>query len=740
MTMQTDMTPCPTQLLTFSGTRQVPLILQAEMAECGLASLAMVASYHGHKLDLAALRQRFPTLLKGMNLHQMIQLADGLGLNCRALKCPLPEIGKLQLPCVLHWDMNHFVVLTGVRRDRVYINDPACGKRILKLPEFAQHFTGVALELRPGEGFVKQDKRQPLQLRQLWGQLTGLLPALGSLLILSLLLQLAALAAPYYMQWVVDEVLLSQDRALLSVLAIGFALLVLFKAATGALRGWLVLRLSSLFNLQLGANLLRHLLRLPMTYFETRHVGDLVSRFGALNQVRERLTTGIVEAMVDGLMSLAVLVMMALYSIKLTLVVLAFIGLYTLLRLVLIRQLQRATEESIQASAKEQTHFIESLRAIQTIKLQTREAQRHGIWLNRYAEVINADIRLGKLRIGFDTLNQTLFGLENVLVVFLAAGAVMAGQLTVGMVLAFMAYKGQLSDHIAKLIEQMIQFRMLRLYLDRIADIALHPQEAHREGCVPLDQVKGELRLEGVHFRYGPDQPEILQGVDLTIRAGESVAITGPSGCGKTTLMKIMLGLLTPTQGRITLDGKEITQIGLLAYRQQIGAIMQEDQLLSGTVADNITGFDPNPDRRRLERCASQAAISDEIQQLPMGFLSLVGDMGSQFSGGQKQRLLLARALYQQPAVLFLDEATSHLDHDNEAKISEQIAALNITRVMVAHRQETLSTAQRCVTLSQGRLLETEGSPVTKNSEPDSESPAGPIHPQDTVQVVGAGQ
>lgn len=696
--------------LNFRMNKKTPLILQAEIAECGLASMAMVAGYYGHKLDMAAMRTRFSANLKGMNLQQLIEVGDSLGLASRALQCPLDEVHKLKTPCILHWDMNHFVVLTQVSGKgigaRFSINDPAMGKRTLSAKEFSKHFTGICLELTPTKNFEKKQEKSALKFSQLWSKMSGLKSGLFKLVALSLVLQLFAIMTPYYMQWVVDEVLISFDTSLLAVLAIGFGLLAIFSTVTDSVRSWLILRLSSVLNMQMGVNLLRHLLRLPMNYFEARHIGDIVSRFGSLAHIRERITSGLVETFVDGVMAIAVLVMMLLYSVKLTAIVLAAIALYALLRLALYRPLHQNSEELIQASAKEQSNFLESLRAMQTIKLFANESQRQNQWQNRYAEVINSEIRLGRLNIGFDAANKLLFGLENVLVIYFAATLVMANSLTVGMLLAFMAYKGQLTQRMANLIEQLIQFKMMRLHLDRIADIALTEQEANHEGTATLNKPKGELTLENISFTYENGQKPILNNINCTLQAGDAIAITGSSGAGKTTLMKIMLGLLQPTSGRILLDGKDITQLGLKAYRKQIAAVMQDDTLLAGAIADNISFFDPQPNYERIEQCATMAAISDDIEHMTMGYQTAVGDMGSALSGGQVQRILLARALYQTPCVLFMDEATSHLDQHNEAKISEQIAKLNMTRIMIAHRQETIAKANRVLVLEQGQLLD----------------------------------
>lgn len=701
-------------LLKFSLSKSIPLILQSEIAECGLASMAMVASYHGYKLDMPAMRKRFSANLKGMNLQQLIELGDSLGLASRALQCPIDEAHKLATPCILHWDLNHFVVLTKVtakgKNAKFSINDPAVGKRTLTTEKFSQHFTGICLELTPTNKFeVKQEKAQ-MKFTQLWSSMSGLKAGLIKLVGLSLVLQLFSLMSPYYMQWVIDEVLISFDKPLLMVLAIGFSLITVISVVTNAVRSWLILRLSSVLSMQMGVNLLRHLLRLPMSYFESRHIGDVVSRFGSLEQIRERITTGFVETLVDGVMAITVLIMMLIYSVKLTVIVLGAILLYTLVRLALYRSLHQATEEMIQNSAKEQSNFLENIRGMQAIKLFGNESQRQGIWQNRYAEVINSEIRLGRLNISFESFNKLLFGLENVLVIYFAAIMVMANSLSVGMVLAFIAYKGQLTSRFANLIEQIIQFKMMRLHLDRIADIALTEQEANREGEVvysnsETDELKGQLTLENICFSYSDDQAPILNNINLSLEADDSIAITGPSGSGKTTLMKIMLGLLQPTSGKVLLDGKDITQVGLKNYRNKIAAVMQDDTLLAGSIADNISFFDPQPNFLKIEQCAHMAAIHDDINKMTMGYNSLVGDMGSNLSGGQIQRLLLARALYQSPCVLFMDEATSHLDKENETKISEQIQHLPITRIMIAHRQETINMADQVYILRDGVLI-----------------------------------
>lgn len=658
----------PIELLEFSANRRVPLIMQTELTECGLACLAMVACYHGNKIDLTSIRKLQTTNFNGMNLQQMSALANNLGLASRALKCPLEEIKKLALPCIIHWDLNHFVVLTKVHRKYVLVNDPAFGSRKMSIANFSEHYTGIILELTPTSNFKKCDQRTKMQIRQLWSKITGLKSNLVALFSLSVLLQFFALANPYYLQWVVDEVLISYDKSLLTVLAIGFGLLVVLGVMSGSIRSYLVLRLSNMMGMQMGVNLLRHLLRLPMEYFEKRHIGDIVSRFGSLGVIRERLTTGLIETIIDGIMSLTVLIVMLVYSIQLTLVVLCAVLLYAALRLLSYPILKRNSVELIQAEAKEDSNFLENIRGIQTIKLHTSESTRQSLWQNRYAEVINYDIKIGKLNIGFNFANSIIFGFENIIIIYLAALTVMSGGLTVGMLFAFMAYKGQFINHITSFIEQLIAFKMLKIHVERLSDITMTEIESDLESKIDFDNdnIDGEITLENISFRYSDNEAWVLKDCNFIINKGESVAITGRSGCGKSTLMKLMLGLLKPTEGRILIDGQDIKNIGLLQYRNFIASVMQNDTLLSGSIMDNITFFDPEADLVRMRECAKLAAIEDDINKMSMGYNSLVGDMGNQFSGGQIQRLLLARALYKQPKILFLDEATSHLDIKNE--------------------------------------------------------------------------
>ncbi|WP_057830328.1 peptidase domain-containing ABC transporter [Colwellia sp. TT2012] len=698
----------PKNLLKFSGLKRLPMILQTEAAECGLACLAMVSGFHGHKTDLTQLRQSHAISLKGANLEDIMSIADKLNLSSRALRLELEHLPQLKTPCILHWDMNHFVVLKKVTKKSIEIHDPALGERRYTMEEFSKHFTGVALELSPTKEFVSEDNRVNMRLSDFWGVITGLKSTLAKVFILSLLLQVFAIASPYYMQLVIDEVILSHDQNLLAVLGIGFGILMLIEMITGAVRSTLLLHFGNLMSIQLAANLFHHLVRLPLQYFEKRHIGDVVSRFGSLQQVKELLTKGVIEAVVDGLMAITTLIMIFLYSPKLSVIVLISIVIYAIFRIAMYRPLRQMSEEVIVNQAKEQSNFMETVRGIQTIKLFGREVQRQSVWHNKYADSLNSGIRVGHLNIGYEAVNKLIFGIENVLVIYFAALLVMEGDLSVGMLFAFMAYKRQFTEKMASLIEKVIEFKMLSLHFNRLADISLTKKEANLHSQSTSKVLSGGIELKNVTYRYNEREAPIFSNLNLTIKPGESVAIVGPSGCGKTTLAKIMLGLFEPESGKVEVDNIDIKQLGLSQYRSQIAAVMQDDQLLSGSIADNISFFDPELDMAQVEWAAKTAAIDKDIMQMTMGYNTLVGDMGAALSGGQIQRLFLARALYRKPKILFMDEATSNLDTTLEASVNYAVKDLAVTRIIIAHRPETIASADRVLELRYGKITEIE--------------------------------
>jgi ATP-binding cassette subfamily B protein RaxB len=692
--------------LRFWQGRTVPTVLQTEAAECAIACLAMVASYWGHRIDLAAMRRRFPVSLKGSSLKSLITAANALGLQTRPLKLEPEQLGNLQLPCVLHWDLNHFVVLASVRGARAVLHDPGLGERRVSLAELSRHFTGVALELVPGSSFRQAEERQRYTLLSLMGRVVGLRHGMVQLLVLAAALQVCALAAPFYLQWVIDEALVAADRDLITVLALGFLLLALVQAAITVVRSWVTTVLGINLNFQWLGNAFAHLMKLPMDYFEKRHLGDVLSRFGSIQAIQHSLTTQFVEGIVDGVLVLGALAVMLLYSATLSGVSVLAVALYGALRWALFRRIRDAMAEQMAHGARQQTHFLESVRGVQTIRLFDRAQERRIGWVNALADQFNAELRIARLSISYQGAQSLLFGTERVIVIWMAALAVLDGRFSVGMLFAFLAYKEQFSQRIAALVDKLSDLQMLRLHADRVADIVLtEPEQDEQDVEIDPQRIAPAIEVRGLAFRYGVGEPWVIKDLDLDVPAGQCLAITGPSGCGKTTLIKLLLGLLSPVEGEIRVGGIPLKRLGLTNYRRMLGTVMQEDQLFAGTIADNIAFFDPSPDLERVESCARAAAVHGEIAAMPMGYGTLVGDIGSTLSGGQRQRVLLARALYRQPRLLVLDEATSHLDSGNEQLVNAAIRQIALTRIIVAHRSETIAMAQRVVVLDQGRVV-----------------------------------
>jgi ATP-binding cassette subfamily B protein RaxB len=619
---------------------------------------------------------------------------------------PLEQIAALPVPAILHWDMNHYVVLERVKGGKALIHNPDGRSTWMPMGELSSHFTGVALELRPSDNFEKRSDREQLKLSHLWQRVSGMKRALAQVLVLTLVLQAFVLVSPYYMQIAVDNALPALDHDLLTVLALGFGLFMLIQAGASLLRSFVLLVAGTTLGFSLTSNVARRMFRLPIDWFEKRHTGDILSRFQSVGPIQHLLTQGAVAALVDGAMAIFTLALMFWYSPLLAFIALTAFALYAAVRLVSFSLEREAQEAAIITGGREQSLLIETLRGMTTLRLFGRETLRHTLWQSRLTDAVNADVRLARIAIWQSTANILIFGIENIVTIWLAIGFVINGVgFSVGMVFAFLAYKAQFIEKAAALIDQVVAFRMLGLHLERLSDIALADEDkSFGESTDAETQLKGCIELRDVYFRYSPSDPIVLEGANLLVEPGEHVAITGPSGGGKSTLVKILLGLVEPERGELLVDGLPLNRFGYRSYHEQVAAVLQEDSLFAGSLADNIALFDDAIDMERVIAAASAAAIHADITQMPMQYETLVGDMGSTLSGGQKQRVLLARALYRQPKVLIMDEGTAHLDAAHEQAVNSAISDMGITRIIIAHRQETIQAASRILLMREGKL------------------------------------
>ena len=685
---------------------RIRLVRQSEVSECGLACITMIANYHGLDIDIGAMRRRFAVSQRGVPLRALMNIADQVELTPRAVKVALESLDNLKLPAILHWDFSHYVVIERIKSGKALIHNPDGRTIWMAISEISGHYTGIALELQPSDNFEERSDRERLRLRYLWRRLTGIKRAIFQTIILSLVLQAYVLALPYYMQIAIDNALPAQDVDLLTVLALGFGLFTIINVGASMLRSYVLLVAGTSLGYGVANNIARRLFRLPVDWFEKRQVGDILSRFQSIAPIQRFLTEGAVAAVIDGSLAILTLLLMFIYNANLALIAVLAITLYGIVRYITFALQKSAQEAVIVEHGKEQSMLIETLRGITTLRMFGRETMRHAMWQTRLTDAVNADVQLARVGIWQETANKFIFGIENILTIWIAVSAVINGDgFSIGMVFAYIAYKTQFLEKSRSLMDQSIAFRMLSLHLERLSDIALTAEDAgFKEKIEAPATLGGSIELQNVRYRYSATDPYVLDDVNLKVTRGEHIAITGPSGGGKTTLAKIILALIEPEEGEVLIDDKPIAKFGRRNYQSQVSAVLQEDTLFSGTLNENIALFDDVPDREKVIKAAETAAIHDDIEKMPMQYETRIGEMGSTLSGGQKQRVLLARALYREPRLLVMDEGTAHLDSQYEARVNAAINALGISRIIIAHRRETIEAADRIVVMFEGQL------------------------------------
>ncbi|EAT3906528.1 peptidase domain-containing ABC transporter, partial [Salmonella enterica] len=679
--------------LEISLFRRVPVIHQTESSECGIACLAMVFGHYGKSIDLFSLRQQFNISSRGATLYSIRTIAVQMGMTARALSLDLNELNVLRRPCILHWNFNHFVVLVSVKRNGFVLHDPARGRIIVSKAEASKCFTGIALELWPGSTFRRERVKKRLNLVTLINSIHGIKGALLKIFALSIVVEAIGLILPAGTQLVMDHALPAGDRGLLSMICISLMFFILLRATVSTSRAWISLIMGTLVNIQWQSGLFSHLLRLPLSYFERRKLGDIQSRFGSLNTLRTTFTTSIVGAIMDGIMVCGLLIMMLLYGKSLTWVVLGFTVVYIAIRLFTYTYYRQLSEEQLIMEARVSSYFMETLYGIAAVKMQGMTDRRHTHWFNLQTDAINTGIRVTKMDLFFGGLNIFISACEQTIILWLGISLVMDNEMTIGMFVAFGAYRMQFSDRISTLVGFLLQLRMMSLHNERISDIALNEQESVKPDIPVSEKITPvSLEVKSLTFRYDQQSMPVFSELNLTVSPGESVAIIGPSGSGKTTLMKVLCGLFKADSGQVLIDGNDIQQMGVNNYRKITGCVMQDDRLFSGTIRENICGFAENIDDEWMVECAKASFIHDTIISMPMGYDTLTGELGEGLSGGQKQRLFIARALYRKPRILFMDEATSALDSKSENYVNSAIKSLNITRIIIAHRESTIKS------------------------------------------------
>lgn len=697
-------------LIDWGWRKKLPLIRQTEKAECGIACLAMVADWHGYKTDLRSLRAKCGITQHGMSFSRLIECGALLNLCGRAVRLDLHELGQLATPCILHWNLNHFVVLRKVCSKKIEIHDPANGALTLSHDEVNKHFTGIALELTPTHDFEVKTESKAIQLSTLIGKTVGLKGALGRIFVFALVLEVLALTLPIFNQVVIDEVLVGYDKNLL-VLVIGAILMVTAtQTLVGLAQQWATIKLSVNFNMQWAANVFHHLFRLPVDWFEKRDIGSISAKFSAVDVIQQTLTTSVIQALLDLVLVFGTLSVMLVYSAQLSFIAIAAALGYITLRFAWFGAFKRAEENTWEACTQEESYFIETVRGVLSLRVNGTLPWRESSWRNLNINRRNAQLYEQKLGMIYNTINVTMVSLVSAMVLWFGANLVLDGLFTIGMLVAFLSYQGRFSASISSVIDKYFEFKMLSVYNERLSDIVLTEKETENAPDVIGGQgvtsksVDTAIEFDDVYFSYGKDQPPILNGASFSVKSDEIVALVGPSGCGKSTISKLILGVYSVTSGSINCFGNKSSPPK--SFRAQVGAVLQEDQLFSGSIIENITFFAGDLDEEWLVECARRAGIHDDIERLNMGYHTLVGEMGTSLSGGQKQRILIARALYKKPQLLVLDEATSSLDIYTESYVCQMFKEIKTPILMIAHRPETIASADRVLLMCDGVVKE----------------------------------
>ncbi|HCG3441094.1 TPA: peptidase domain-containing ABC transporter [Acinetobacter baumannii] len=693
--------------LKFTFGQKLSVILQTESSECGLACLAMICSYYGNHVNLFNLRQTYSISLKGATLNDLIKISKKLNLSSRPLRVELNELKQLRLPCIVHINMDHFVVLKEVTKKKVIIVDPAIGLQAFDYNDFSKIFTGIALELWPAADFEYKEQVKTFKIFSLIRNLKSFYPSFFYIFILAVVLEIFNLLSPLYMQFVLDNAIPEGDNQLLITLTVAFSLFLVINIVLTTTQALLGQFISTTLSVQWKFNILDHLVNLPSDYFFKRHLGDILSRFGSIEPIQSTLTSTFIITFLNACMAICTFALMCYMSFKLAIISLISLSLYLIVRIFSYIPLRNLMERGIIHSAKQNTYLMETLRGIRIVKQFNKQNSRSRNWLSLYVNQINNSLQTQNLNISINVLYKLIFGIESLIIVFLGASAVIDKTFTIGFLMAFIAYKTQFASRFASLIDSYIQIKMLSLHGERLSDIVLSDQESDFMLDLPhkvQTEIKGKITVKNLGFKYGEMEPEILNDISFTIEPGQSVSLTGPSGEGKSTLMNLLNSSLKPTNGEILIDDISLSQLGSNNLRSIIACVNQDDTLFAGNIMENISFFDEYANEDWIIECAKMAGIHEEIIKMPMGYYSLVGDMGSTLSGGQKQRIFIARALYKKPKILFLDEATSHLDIKRERIINSTISKMDITRIIIAHRKETIFSSERIISLSNGKI------------------------------------
>lgn len=674
------------------------VIYQAEAAECGLACVAMVSSRFGHRTDITVLRAKVGSFPQGMTVRDIIEVAGSIGMDARAIRLEVNEIKDLELPAILHWEMSHFVVAESVTRDgSILISDPARGQRKVGPDVMDRAFTGVAVEFALKPDFQRRDERTKASLWRLWKGTENVAPAFTKVLLLSIFIEIIGLSAPLVLQLITDELIPSRSIGFAAVCCVATLTLLLSQAGGHAFRFRALEALRLNLNLRVSSGLFSHLLHLPSSFFSARHHGDIQSRFSSLDEIHRGVSGSVLAAIFDAAVALIVGVLLFLYSPIIGTLSVACVIAYIATRSLMHAPTMMAHEGQIISQARRQSFLLESLRGLETLKAYSALQIRSAEFSNMTAEAASDEFRVSRLTNFYQAISSSIISVALVGAILIGAWEVMRGSITIGMLVALLMYRASFMQRMFAAFDAFMRIRMLSLHAQRVSDVSTVQLEANQ--TLPGRSLGGsKIVATDLGYSYAGAKAPTFERISFVIETGASVGIIGRSGCGKTTLGKVMCGLLKPTSGHLSIGGEDVLGEASIS-RHSIAVVSQSDVMFSGTVLQNIVMWDPQIDIARVNEACRNACILDDILKLPLGLNSPVGENGSLLSGGQKQRIFLARALYRDPAILILDEATSHLDIPTEGQVLEHLARLSITRIHIAHRPQSIAFCNQIIDL-----------------------------------------
>ncbi len=667
----------------------------------------MVLSALGRATRVRDLRDRFGTGRDGTSAADIVSVARAEGLVATGLRVNYSALRSVSTPTIAHWGGSHFTVVEKVTAKRAWLVDPARGRRRISREEFVEQSTGVVIELTPGPEFQRRKARlRDSTAARFALDLVRMAPGWITLVLLAAgLTQLLGLAAAWASQYAIDSVI-GQRTGTFPTLVLGVVAFVLVYATTNFGRGLASLVLQLALDRQLSSRFMGHLLRLPFGFFQTRSTGDLLTRLGSNTVVREILTSQLVSVVVDSAFVVVYTIVLVAISPLFAVVVGLVAAVQAAVFLATFRPMHELAQRELAAQAEMQTLAVDSLRGVEFLKSSGLVSAILGRWTGLLGDYLRTAYR----RRRYDALNESAITLVQTTapLVLLLAGTwqVLTGQLSVGAMVALTAVAGNLLRPVSQLMGSLRYLQTLGSHLERIYDVLESPVEPSADDALRPERVAGEVELVDIGFRYAPGTPPMLTGVSLRVPSGAKLAVVGATGSGKTTLVRVLTGLVQPTEGMVRFDGLPMSAYADEHLRRRFGVVTQEPRVFGGSIRQNLLLGNAELSEEELLEALDTAQFLDDLRRMPMGLDTMVSDGGSALSGGQRQRLAIARALLARPAVLILDEATSHLDAITEAAIAERLSGLGCTRIVIAHRISTVIDADEIVVLDEGRIVE----------------------------------